>query len=490
MVVFRFLIASLNMDVVLAEATIHQRRQIFHRMTKGLGLQGAYDTTLGRIRQGGSKAGLGMKALMWISHCERRLRSLELCNALGVEIGAEDFSIQNVPSIRTVLGYTLGLATIDEEASTLRLLHFTLQEYLGQHPTLFVTAHSLMAETCLTYLNSRPVLALPLDLNKALETTPFLEYATCFWGTHAVRGLTDQVKSLALRLLNGYENHIAAAVLWRHKMYRWSEEKDVRGITGLHCIAFWGIEEIAVAVLGVEGRQVNACDSRGWTPLMWAFEYNDRGMVELFLEQEDIELETASKDGRTVFSFVAELGKEDAVKLLLERRDVDPNSTNSNGRTPLSFAAQRGREGVVKLLLEWSDVDPNFSDKNGRTPLSFAVEKIRHDASWDLSYRVPRHESVIRLLLERGDIDPNSPDGNGRTPLSLAAEKGQEGVVKLLLERRDVDPNSSDKNGRTPLSFAAEKLLGLDYFRGPFPRFTGHESVIRLLLGRGDVDPN
>ena len=41
MVVFRFLIASLNMDAVLAEATIHQRRQALHRMTKGLGLQQA-----------------------------------------------------------------------------------------------------------------------------------------------------------------------------------------------------------------------------------------------------------------------------------------------------------------------------------------------------------------------------------------------------------------------------------------------------------------
>ena len=368
MVVVRFLIASLKIDAVLAEATIHQRRQALHRMTKGLGLQDAYDTTLGRIRQqGGSKARLGMKALMWISRCERPLRSLELCNALGVGIGAEEFSMQNVPSIRTVLGYTLGLATIDEEASTLRLLHFTLQEYLGQHPTLFVTAHSLMAETCLTYLNSRLVLALPLDLDKALETTPFLEYATCFWGTHAARGVTDQVKSLGLRLLNGYENHISSTVLWRYKIHRGLEEKDVRGITGLHAIAFWGIEEIAVAMLGVEGRQVNACDSRGWTPLMWAFEYNNRGMVELFLKQEDIELETAGEDGRTVFSFAAELGNEDAVKLLLQRGDVDPNSTESNGRTPLSFAVQRGREGVVKLLLEWSDVDPNFSDNNGRT---------------------------------------------------------------------------------------------------------------------------
>jgi len=82
----RFLLASLNMDSVLAEATIHKRRQALHRITKGIGLQDAYDTTLNRIRQqGGSKSKLGVEALMWISHCERPLRSPELCHALGVE---------------------------------------------------------------------------------------------------------------------------------------------------------------------------------------------------------------------------------------------------------------------------------------------------------------------------------------------------------------------------------------------------------------------
>lgn len=47
----RFLLASLDMDAVLAEATIHQRRQAHHRVTKGLGLQDAYGATLDRIRK-------------------------------------------------------------------------------------------------------------------------------------------------------------------------------------------------------------------------------------------------------------------------------------------------------------------------------------------------------------------------------------------------------------------------------------------------------
>jgi len=195
-VVSRFLLISLTMDAILAGVTIHKRRQALNRMSNGLGLQDAYSTTLDRIRQqGGSKSKLGMQTLMWVSHSERPLKSDELCHALGVELGMEDFDICNVPSVRSMLGCTLGLVTIDEKSSTLHLLHHTLQEYFGQHSTLFTTPHSMMAEICLTYLNFRSAWALQPTLDIVSETLPFLEYATCFWGTHATREVTERVKS-------------------------------------------------------------------------------------------------------------------------------------------------------------------------------------------------------------------------------------------------------------------------------------------------------
>ena len=515
MVVNRFLLASLNMDAILAEATIHQRRKVLHRMTAGLGLQDAYDTTLGRIRQQGrSKSNLGMEALMWVSHSERPLKLEELCHALGVELGAEELNRRNVPSIRTVLGCTLGLITVDKKESTVRLLHFTLQEYLGQYSTPFVTAHSMMAEICLTYLNYRSVLALrpnldivrrrtaglkprthSPDLDDVLRATPFLEYASCFWGVHAARRVTAPVKSLALRLLDGYENHVSAAVLWRRRMREWEWMEDIQGISGLHCIAFWGIAEIVTTMLEMKVWDVNWRDSRGQSPLMWAIEYNNKGTAELFLKQEGIEPDTIIKGGRTVFSFAAELGNNDAVELLLKHRDVNPDSTDGNGRTPLSFAAERGREGVVKLLLEHGNVNPDSLDRNGRKPLSFAAREgqesvvrlllecgdVNPDSTDNynrtpLSFAAERgREGVVKLLLERGGVNPDSPGTDARTPLSFAAGEGQEGVLKLLLERGDVGPDSPDGNGRTPLSFAAER---------------GQESVVKLLLKRGDVSPN
>ena len=80
----RFLLVRLNLDVVLRETTIHRRRQKLGAMTNGIGLGGAYGATFYRIkRQGGEKTGLGMTALMWISHAERLLKADELCYSHG-----------------------------------------------------------------------------------------------------------------------------------------------------------------------------------------------------------------------------------------------------------------------------------------------------------------------------------------------------------------------------------------------------------------------
>ena len=153
--IYRFLLVKLNIDVVLQETTIHRRRQKLSSMTDGLGLGAAYSTTLGRIkRQGEEKARLGMATLMWISHAERPLKADELCHALAVEIGSPNFNTDNIPSISTLLACCQGLVVVEKEASTVRLIHFTLQEYLRARPGLFGAAHSTIAEICLTYLNS------------------------------------------------------------------------------------------------------------------------------------------------------------------------------------------------------------------------------------------------------------------------------------------------------------------------------------------------
>jgi len=150
----RFLLISLTMDTILGETTAYGRRQRLETITQDLNLEDVYGATLQRIKeQGGEKARLGMRALMWISHSERLLQLDELFHALAVEIGSTDLNAKRIPSVETLLSCCLGLVVVDREVLTVRLIHFTLQEYLHTRPDLFGATHSVMAETCLTYLN-------------------------------------------------------------------------------------------------------------------------------------------------------------------------------------------------------------------------------------------------------------------------------------------------------------------------------------------------
>ena len=170
--------------------------------TTGVDLDNVYDQTLKRIReQKGDRSRLGIQVLMWVSHAKRPLRIDELCHALAVEPRSTDLDPENIPPQDTVLGSCLGLAVVNAETSIVRLIHYTLQEYLSL-PSVFPDAHRTLGETCLTYLNYGEVKGLPVDSILNLGGAHFLEYASVYWGEHVRVELSDHAKSLALELLD------------------------------------------------------------------------------------------------------------------------------------------------------------------------------------------------------------------------------------------------------------------------------------------------
>jgi len=461
---YRFLLASLKVETILRETTIHRRRNRLNAMGDGLGLGDAYETTLGRVRaQDGEKVKLAMTTLMWICHSERPLRVDELCHALAVEIGSTHFNSDNVPAAETLLACCQGLVMVDREASTARLAHYTLREYLTTHRNLFPCAHLEMAETCLTYLNSDQAKALRAKRQPDLSSMPFLKYCSRYWGIHAKRELSDGVISLAMDLLDQYENHVTANSLFEQILDRDDTLKanSPSLFSGLHCVSFFGIVDIMTSLLGRHGCDANQGDSAGITPLIWAVRGGESEAVDLLLRQEAVSPDKPDSWGITPLSWAAMNGRESIVGQLLDRQDVNPDKPDNEGSTPLSWAATNGHESVVKQLLDRQDVNPNFPDNEDRTPLLCAAAN--------------GHESVVKQLLDRQDVNPDKPDNAGGTPLSWAAAKGHESVVKQLLDRQDVNPNFPDNEDKTPLLCAAAK---------------GHELVVKKLLDRQDVNPD
>ena len=118
----RFLLVSLNIEAILGEVTIGQRRKKLEEMARGNGLSDAYTATITRLKaQKGNKPALGLKVLMWVSYSQRPLRAEELCQALGVEMESTDLDLKNVPALRTLLASCLGLVTMEASSSVIRL---------------------------------------------------------------------------------------------------------------------------------------------------------------------------------------------------------------------------------------------------------------------------------------------------------------------------------------------------------------------------------
>ena len=461
-----FLLVALNIDAILGEITLHQRRKKLDEMTTGEGLGDAYTATLSRMKaHPKNRSKLGMEVLMWVAHVERPLHVDELCHALGVEEGSMDLNIRNIPAIGTLLACTLGLVTVEKSSSTVRLVHYTLQEYLSHNPSLFLKPHLVITEVCLTYLNFRHIRSFSPALRSVPPTAPFVEYAACHWGTHARWGITESVKALALKLLDRFGKHIASKILLLHGVsprdWPFGPRDTPLGFTGLHGAAYYGCVEITVALLETNKWDARVTDFNGNIPISWAAMRGNEEVVRILLEQSDVNPDKMNERRRSPLFLAAENGHEGVVRILLERSDANPNTMDDMGRTPLLLAAENGHEGVVRILLELNDVNPDKVDNRGRSPLLWAA--------------MNGHEGVARILLERNDVNPSTADWLGRTPFMLAAQNGREEVVRVLLGRNDVNPNTADKMSRTPLFWATRKK---------------HEGVVRMLLERNDVNPN
>ena len=327
-------------------------------MARGNGLSDAYTATLTRLRaQKGNRAVLGLKALMWVVHSERPIRAEELCHALGVKIGSTDLDRENVPPVRTLLASCLGLLTVEESSSIVRLVHFTLKEHLSSDPTLSHSPHSTIAEVCLTYLNSRSVRDLSPTLASAPSTMPLLKYASLYWGEHTGRGVRENVKRLALRLLERFDEHISAQLLLctpgKKSFWRlFCHGNGNTGFTGLHAVAYFGLVEIVAPVLEMKEWDFNATDREGRTALMWAAARGKDGVVKMLLELGDVDpCCVGTGCFWTPLLVAAHRGDEGIVKMLLERKEVEPGRAGNFYRvTPLWWAAQAGHVGVVKML--------------------------------------------------------------------------------------------------------------------------------------------
>ena len=446
----RFLLPRLHLDRLGCQTSIRNLRKALDALpTK---LNETYDEAMIRIQgQVQEHSQLALSALAWISNALRPLILDELKEALAIQPGDPELDEEAIPEEALIVSVSAGLITIDPESETIRLVHFTVEEYFkGSKHQWFPDAQSRIAKTCLTYLSfnvfetgecrSRE------DYIARLNSHRLLEYATINWGLHASRAEHAISHVASAFLLDKKKASCAGQILLQKDTTTYIPLGIVPyDFTGLHLAAYFGLASLAKRYLEAEP-VVNPEDRDGRTPLSWAAKKGHTAVVQLLLDRDDVVADSQDNDRRTPLSWAAAEGHTAVVQLLLNRDDVVADSQNKWGRTPLSLAAAEGHMAVVKLLLDRDDVVADSQDRGGHTPLSWAAEK--------------GHTAIVQLLLNWDNVLADSKDENGCTPLVHAIKYGRKETVRLLLDRDDVAADYQDHEGQTPLDHATRRREG------------------------------
>jgi ankyrin repeat protein len=214
------------------------------------------------------------------------------------------------------------------------------------------------------------------------------------------------------------------------------------------------------------GADVNAPNSVGATPLMWAA--SDLAKVQLLLAR-GANPKAVSQRGRTALFLAARSDRSaDIVKLLIAA-GADVHAVDAAKMTVLHSAAGGNDTETIRQVVN-AGADVNAVDFAGFTPLIHAASNRNLDA--------------VRLLLAKGaDVNARSGDGSFQkvkagsialgyfTPLIGAAPLGSHDLIATLLDA-GAKINVADVRGMTPLMLAvANDRQNLD--------------VIRLLIARG-----
>ena len=491
------------MDRLECKTTVRDLRNALTSLPTGV--NEIYNDAMTRIQnQVREHRDLAILALSWIWSALWPLNWNELQHALAVRPGDTDLDEEGLEDQALLISVCAGLITLDAPSGTIRLAHFTVEEYFEENKqNLFPIADCKIAETCLTYLSFNVFKTGPCqspgEMENRLQQHYLLEYAAATWGYHT--RIADEVidQNLAVQFLTN--DRLVSSCLqvdWGHPfsqptfLHRQPQIRKVGQSSGLHLAAQFGLVHIFKKLLE-SNNLVDAKDNWGYTPLAIAVIQGHVEMVEFLVNHDDVSAEFTTIDGRTPLSLAVSHGHTEIVKCLVAQSDEVVDFRDNVGWTPLSHAALSGQVEIVKLLLARDDVIADSRDLSSRTPLLYAasgghteIVKLlvaRDDVlaeSRDIHGRTPlsyaaweEHAEIVKLLVARGDVVADSQDNDGRTPLSHAAEIGNEAMVKLLLDRVDVAADSRSNDGRTPLSYAAEM---------------GNVALVKLLLDRVDVE--
>ena len=436
----------------------------------------AFENTIQRIEdEPRNRRRVATEALMWVSHARRPLRVDELCHALATKLGDTELDQDDLLPPRAIVESCSGLLVLDDESSTIRLVHYTLKDFLhSRGAQLLRQEETHITQVLITYLCFNEVSDSTTKEtqkgNKGSDNDDelliclpsFLEYAATNWGHHAKISKSSEINELALAFLENAPK-LASAMQSRapplihpeefnHHQAPW-EGRHRRKRSALHVVAEFGLVELLGLLLD-RGLDIEARDSYHNTPLHDTAIYGQGDALNLLLDY-GAEIDANNFDCNTTLYLAVSYSYHHLVSTLLKRgANVDEQCIDN--WSPLHKAADNGDVPIAKALL---DHGANILARSvrGLIPLHRAAGR--------------GHVEMVQLLLKYGLLT-DAITWDGWSPLHGASSSGQADVVEIVLSRNAaIDKQSKDE--RTAFYRAC---------RGSY-----YDTVSKILMGNADI---
>ena len=478
------------------------------------GLNDALGSTLSRIRdQPKRRQRMGLNTLMWISHAKRPLLVNELSEALAIRSKENFLDRDSQPRPLIMVDCCMGLVTVDEKTSEVRLVHFSVQEYLDANQSVFFPdAERAIAVACITYSlfdvfgEGNGCRYGRSDIEDLMINHPFVRYACQYWGVHAQRANDEDVEKLALKFLRSSRHRACSYQLVqfiRGRKERYWEPKEASSCSPLNLAASFGLDRLVKRLFDNREVTVDEMTYMGTTALIAACSEGNRTTTDLLLSRNASV--TPQNWYGTALHCTAEAGKAACIPQLIAA-GLSVDFRDHYGRTSFHCATISGQMETMKVLLELgADVNAQCNSDGcdrGCTPLRYAVlceyslevVKLLLEKGAKLNPSVvpmvtPVHDAAamnlqdaLELLLGHG-LDANPKAANGSTPLHFAACNDHTKIVSTLIAH-GADINAQSDDGATPIHVAAgcgcDRTLKLLLDNGANPNFEADEQLTAL----------
>jgi hypothetical protein len=154
----RFLFVGLNIRYLCEQPTgrhiLMELERLQTAQTTNKPMDRTYDRILEAIRnQPAACATLAIRTLAWLVKSQRILTIKELQIAVSLEADMTKLEKIDMPDEEKLIDICFGLVMMDDVNKTVRLAHFTAQEYLNRMNIIPQNSDTTLAIACTTYLS-------------------------------------------------------------------------------------------------------------------------------------------------------------------------------------------------------------------------------------------------------------------------------------------------------------------------------------------------